>query len=182
MSKITEKMVDEWVALYQTGQESCNTIARKYNVYRETVRQYLKKRGIERSRYYHKYKTITMKMIKEWIELYNTGDMNSEDIAIKYGVASITVRKYLKDFGITFSKKTHHKQNYNEIICLYDKNEQLAYCFDSAYEMSKKTGKSYSGILSTLSRYRTGQLSGRMLINGSKYQIRLIEKENEDEV
>lgn len=180
--KITEKMIDEWVELYKTN-ETCASIARKYNVGRASVSKYLKARGVKilQRKKGIVGKKITMSMVKEWIEFAQKGELNAPDVAKEYGVSDQIVKYYVRMYGYRFSRNTHHRPKYDHIICLYDKNEQLAYCFDSAYEMSKKTGKSYNGILSTLSRYRKGQLSGRMLINGNKYQIRLIDKENEDE-
>lgn len=180
--KITEQMIDEWVELYQTN-ETCASIARKYNVGKASVSKYLKSRGVKilPRKKGIVGKKITMSMVKEWIEFAQKGELNAPDVAKEYGVSEQIVKYYVRLYGYRFSRNTHHRPTYDQIICLYDKNEQLAYCFDSAYEMSKKTGKSYSGILSTLSRYRRGKSSGKIRLNKKTYQIRLIDKEVEDE-
>lgn len=179
--KITKEMIDEWVELYKSGKENCSSIARQYNVSRSWVYQTLRKHGVEISgRKKKMLNNITMKMIKEWISEKEENNSNCREIADKYGVSEPIVYKTLTSMGYKFSRNTHHSQIYNELICLYDEYDQLAYCFDSVYEMSKKTGKSYSTIQSNISRYRKKIRSGKIRINNKIYQIRLIEKENED--
>lgn len=49
-TNITLKMVKEWIELYKTGNVNCCSIARKYNVSRQTVFKYLHLYGIKTSR------------------------------------------------------------------------------------------------------------------------------------
>lgn len=181
MNKITEAMLDEWVKLYEEGYYYTD-IANIYNVSRHTVTNYLKPMNLKHLKKRIKIpQSISMKMINEWIELVKNKTMNSYEIALKYGVGRGTVIKYVYMFGYTFSRNIAHRQVYNTMICLYDKNDTLVYCFDNIYEMSKKLNRSYDGLQSAISRYRNGKSKGNIFIKGVKYQIELIAKENEDE-
>lgn len=181
MFKATTQRIEEWVKLYEEGYGYTN-IANMYNVSRHTVSKYLKAMNLKRSKQLVRIPhTINTKMVNEWIELVKNKTMNSYEIALKYGVGRETVLRYVYMFGYKFTRNIAHRQFYNTMICLYDKYDTLVYCFENAYEMSKKLNRSYGGIQSIISRCRHGKNKGKIIIKGVKYRIELIEKENDDE-
>lgn len=119
---------------------------------------------------------ITVKMVHEWINLYQNNKLTSGEIAEMYGCSAMTVRTYLKDFGVTVTRFREHKKRkfYKNhfLIALYDLEEQLVGVFDNVHELSKYSGKSVSTISSMLS---PRHLNAKLRINGKWYRKELIE-------
>lgn len=100
--EIKEITIKRWIELYKQGIPTLE-IAKRSGVSQCTVYRYLDEACV-----LIKQNVITYKMVKEWIDLYKTGNVNCRWIAKKYGVARDTVARYLHMYGVKTSRKVPH--------------------------------------------------------------------------
>lgn len=100
--KIKERLIERWIELYKQGISTLE-IAKRSGVSQCTVY-----RCLDEACVLIKQNVITNKMVKEWLDLYKTGNVNCRWIAKKYGVARDTVAKYLHIYGVKTSRKVPH--------------------------------------------------------------------------
>ncbi|QNN24699.1 helix-turn-helix transcriptional regulator [Planctomycetales bacterium ZRK34] len=91
------RLLPKWLEMYQAGQ-SVNQIARQYKLHPYSVQYALGRAGIKMRG--AKRVTVTEAMVRQWIQLYQTGK-GSRVISRQFGVNETTVRRRLKRAGVT---------------------------------------------------------------------------------
>jgi hypothetical protein len=123
-----------------------------------------------------KRSTITVKMVREWINLYENKKITIAEIAEMYGCSSCVVRSYLRNNGVVTTRfREHRKQKSHKncfLIALYDLEEQLVGVFDNVYELSDYCGKTVGNVRCMLC---PKNINAKMRINGKWYRKELIE-------
>lgn len=123
-------------------------------------------------------KLVTIKMVNEWIYLYQQKKLTYREISVYYGFTPCTIRYHLKNNGIKSNPK-NQKQYYKDKfqIFIYDyETEELKWVFNNPNDMAKTLNKSINVIFSKLN---SRSFNTKFRIKGKWYIIKLIEVEDE---